>query len=330
VLGWRGPPGPDALSRYATSWALVHLLLHRRPEAFAAYQARLARGEDPDAAWRAELPEWDPATPGALAALDRTLAAYVRGPLEGAPHPAPPGADLVGSEQLMPSVEVHALRLALWSHGPEQGQAALRAEVAEALREDPDHPVALQVEAELAHADARPFARAAVRAHPDDPRAWTFLGSALDAASEQAEREAAYRRAADLAPDNAAALVNLVRALLAGGRSGEALPHARRAAALAPWSPPVLDAYAATLSDLGRCAEAIPIQQRALEVLPEGTAERAFRSFRDRLAGYAEQCRLALAPGASAPPERVERAPEVGGQRRDERDPRPGARVIER
>jgi tetratricopeptide (TPR) repeat protein len=329
VLRWGGAPQPGAHALYASSWLLVHYLANRHAAAFAGYQARLARGEDPEAAWRAELPEYDPNRRGALEALDRTLAAYASDEVVGTTHAAPAPRAVVGTEQPMPSTEVHALRLALWPQRPDQRTAPLRAEVDEALREDLGHPVALQVLAELQGGDPRPLARAATRAHPDDPRGWTFLAGALDRKEERGEREAAYRRAVELSPDNPAALSNLATALLEDGRSGEALPLARRAAALAPWSPPLLRGYAAVLADLGRCAEAIPVQRRALDVLPEGTAEQAYRDLRDRLADYSEQCRVAAASRPSPAPEHGEGAPEIGRQRGVEDDGGAGPGVVE-
>lgn len=295
LLRWDGTPGAHpALDWYASSWRLVHYLMHRRPDALAELQRRLAQGEAPDDAWRAVFPEWDPAHPATLEGLDRTLAGYVRSELRTRSRevrlPAP-GAHF---EQAMPPAEVHAVRLALWSQGPEKSAASLRAEVAEILRESPDHPLGLQVQASFPGQDAVDLARRAVRAHPEDPRAWTFLGTSLgDGDRDRPEREAAYRRAADLAPDNPAALHNLATELLEAGRSGEALPVARRAVQLAPWSPPLLAGYAAVLSDLGQCAQAIPLQQRALEALPDRAPSEARAELRGGLWRYAEQCRVA-------------------------------------
>jgi hypothetical protein len=64
--------------RYATSWLLVHFLRAKHPERLVAYARRLARGETHAAAWSAIFPEWDPGTPGAADALDRSLTRYVR------------------------------------------------------------------------------------------------------------------------------------------------------------------------------------------------------------------------------------------------------------
>jgi tetratricopeptide (TPR) repeat protein len=300
ILAWTGGNGPrPALDYYAASWLLVHFLAHERTEAFHDLQRRLARGEAPDAALAAALPAFDPRTESGLAALDRALRLHADGDLEPRVRPGPVRATVPTLEQRMPPAEVHALRLALWGIGPAKPASDLHAEIEEALREDPGHPLVLEVKAEAEHLDPLPLSRAAVAAHPDDPRAWTFLGNVLSEPSASAEREDAYRRALKLAPRNPGALHNLARELLAQGRSGEALPLARLAAQLAPWSPQLLDVYAAILSDLGQCAEAIATQRRALDVLPDRPAEEVRRAFQDRLSRYVDQCRPAAGGAGS-------------------------------
>lgn len=296
LLAWDGSgQGEDALDRYAASWLLVHWLIHHRAAAFAELQRRLVEGEAPGEAWRAALPDHDPAG-GGLEALDRLLAGYARGPLASERRELAIPPTSAHREQAVPAAEVHAIRLALWSHGPPRPRALLEAEVREALEESPDHPVALQVLAGLEGGDPVPLARRAAAAHPDDPRSFTFLGGALRGDSVRREREAAYRRAAQLAPENPAALHNLAQELLDAGRSGEALPIARQAARLAPWSPPLLAGYAAVLSDLGRCDEALALQQRALDALPERTGAETRRELLAGLERYAAQCRQGGAP----------------------------------
>lgn len=291
LLAWDGSAqGPGALDRYAASWLLVHWLVHRRPAAFAALQRSFAAGEPPADAWRAALPAYDPAAGGSLAALDRELADYARRPVEGQRRQVALPDPTRHLEQAIPAAEVHAIRLALWGHGPPRPPALLEEEVRETLAESPDHPVALQALAALRGGDPAPLARRAAAAHPDDPRAWTFLGGALRGRRAAGEREAAYRRAAALAPANPAALHNLAQELLAQGRSGEALPLARHAARLAPWSPPVLAGYAAVLSDLGRCDEALAVQQRAVDGLPERAGVETRRELLAGLERYAAQC----------------------------------------
>jgi tetratricopeptide (TPR) repeat protein len=301
LLRWDGTVGTkESLDFYASSWLLVHYLANKRAPAFAELQRRLAEGEAPQDAWRASFPEYDLARTETLIGLDRTLAWYARAELKTRARHVK--IAVVGDhlEQPMPAVEVHALRLALWSQGPDKSDGALRAEVAEALREEPHHPIALQVLASFEGQNALALARKAVSSHPDDPRAWTFLAGSL-ADHDRAEREEAYRRAADLAPDNPAALHNLAVELLEAGRSGEALPFARRAVGLAPWSPPLLAGYAAVLSDLGQCAQSIPLTQRALEALPDRASNAARVELRGSLTRYVEQCRYATVNGAEAP-----------------------------
>ncbi len=311
LLAWEGGSTPEysALDFYGASWLLVHFLAYRTPEHFADLQRRLVRGESPAEAWRGAFPEWDPARPRALEGLDLALEAYlgaeaqmryrrVRETWTGEPE-----------VRTIPPAEVHAIRLVLWNQGPDKGAGALRAEVDEALAEDPDHPIALQFLASLTGQPALPLARRAVRSHQDDPRAWTFLALSLKGDEHDAERLTAYRTAATLAEGNAAALHNLAIELLAQGQSGQALPVEREAVRLAPWSPPLLDGYAAILLDLGKCADAVVVQQRALEVLSEQASEAARQALKERLQEIRAHCRLpAPAPpsprpgGSPAPP----------------------------
>lgn len=299
LLAWDGAAGErDVHDWYAASWLLVSYLSSTHADGFAELQRRLADGQAPDEAWRAALPELDPARPGALERLDDALAAYARRPHDAELREVTVPPAIGYFEQRIPAAEVHAIRLALWQHGPEKPADALRAEVDETLAEDGAHPVALQYRAALSGEDPERLARAAVAAHPLDPRAWTFLAFSLPGPRQADEREDALRRAAELAPGNAAALHNLAAELLAQGRSGEALPVARRAAHLAPWSPPILAGFAAVLSDLGQCAAAVPVQQQAIDALPERAPSEARRALAGSLDAYARQCRLA----STAPP----------------------------
>jgi tetratricopeptide (TPR) repeat protein len=301
LLVWEGGATAThpALDYYGASWLLVHYLAYRTPERFAELQRRLVRGESPDAAWRGAYPDWDPARPRALEALDLALETYLNAEAQTRYRQVPETWSREPEVRLILPAEVHAIRLALWNQGPDKGASALRAEVSEALSEDPDHPLALQLMATLTGEPPIPLARRAVRSHPDDPRAWTFLAGALRGEEYDAERLVAYRTAATLAEGNAAALHNLAIELLAQGRSGEALPVAREAVRLAPWSPPLLDGYAAVLLDLGLCAQAVDVQLRALEVLPERSGEAASQALKDRLRQIRVQCRMV--PPSSLP-----------------------------
>jgi Tfp pilus assembly protein PilF len=303
LLEWEGgsTTAHPALDFYGASWLLVHYLAHRDPAGFAELQRRLLRGEAPAAAWRGAFPALDQALPSALESLDQTLTTYLGAEIQTRFRSVPETPIRPPLVRFIPPAEIHAIRLTLWNNGPDRGTAALRAEVNEALAEDPDHPLALQLLATLTGEPPLPLARRAVASHPDDPRAWTFLAGALKGQLHDAERLAAYQTAARLADGNAAALFNYSAELLAQGRSGEALPVARDAVRLAPWSPPVLDGYAAVLVDLGACAQALDVSRRALEVLSERAPESARQALRDRLQQIRAQCRVEPLPPASRP-----------------------------
>jgi tetratricopeptide (TPR) repeat protein len=295
LLAWEGTAGSrPSLDYYASSWLLVHWLVHERPDAFAEMRRHFQAGTPPEVAWRAALPEYDPERDAAAEALDGMLAAYARGTLATRSAEARAVPAVGYFDRPIPTPEVHAIRLAIWQFGPRKGEAALRSEVAEILAEDAAHPIGLEYLSVLDRTDPAPLARRAVAGHPDDARAHTFLAEALRGTRHAAEREAALRRAVELSPGNPAALHNLAQALLADGRSGEALPLARRAARLAPWSPFVLAGYAEVLADLGQCSAAIAVQQRAIDAIPDGASADGRRSIVARLTALEDQCRVAL------------------------------------
>jgi tetratricopeptide (TPR) repeat protein len=315
LLQWEGGPTPahPALDYYGASWLLVHYLAYRTPGGFADLQRRLVKGESPEASWRGAFPQWDPARPRALEGLDQALETYLNAEAQTRYRQVRETWDGQPEVRLIPTPEVHAIRLALWNQGPDKGVAALRAEVGEALSEDPDHPLALQLQASLTGEPPLPLARRAVASHPDDPRAWTFLAGALKGEAHDEERLVAYRTAAGLAEGNAAALHNLAVELLVQGRSGEGLPVAKEAVRLAPWSPPLLDGYAAVLADLGLCTQAIDVQSRALEVLSERSPEAARQALRDRLQQILIQCRMIKPAPPAAPPASPPASPPSAG-----------------
>jgi len=297
ILSWDGGAAKRRpVDYYAGSWLLVHWLINARPQAFAELQRQLAAGSTPEVAWRTAFPRIDPDRAGDLEALDEELLAYARGKLPVARSEGGPPSAVGYFERAFPPVEVHAIRLEIWHFGPNQSPAAFRAEVEEALAEDPTHPVALEYLAGIDRADPLPYARRAVAGHPNDARAYTFLADALQGPKYAEEREAAYRRAAELVPKNAAALHNLAEELLASGKPAAALPVARQAAELAPWSPPVLAGYAAVLASLGHCSEAIAVQQRAIEAVPDRGTPEDRRALHQGLARYADQCHTVVGP----------------------------------
>jgi Flp pilus assembly protein TadD len=298
LFAWgQAPADRPWLDAYASAWMVVRHLIDRHPEAMADLLGRLSRGETVEAAFTAAFPQYDPARPGALEALDAALDSDLAANLSLPGREIEVRAGAAYTAQPLPPAEVAALRIGLWETGPSKGEMALRAEIAAALRDDRDHPVALERLAQLDGGDSLPAARRSVGAHPGDPRAWTFLARSLRGPELAAEREAAYRRAAELAPDNALALANLARDLLDSGRAPEAVAISARAAALAPWSATLAREEASALAAAGRCSEALATQRRALELLSERGGEDERRGMRRRLGELERGCVAAGAAG---------------------------------
>jgi tetratricopeptide (TPR) repeat protein len=291
VLLWDGTPGVrPGVDFYAASWLLVHWLVHARPDAFLVLRQGLARGDDPQAAWRAALPEHDPEDPAALARLDALLDRYARGKLATTTVRGIPLRVVGYGEQPIPPAEVHGLRLALWGFRPDRRELQLRREIDEALEEDPGQPIALEYLGVVDKLDPVPLARRAVQLHPADPRGYTYLARSLTRPEDAPEREDAYRRALQLSPRNPAAYYNLGQELLSAGRAQEALGPLREAAQLAPWSTQILVGLTGALAGSGSCDEAARVARAADDTLPERITPEERRAVRDRLRSLLEPC----------------------------------------
>ncbi|MFO0584681.1 MAG: hypothetical protein U0229_20610 [Anaeromyxobacter sp.] len=298
VLRARGPLA--GAREQGLAWALVHFLAHRRAQELGRLEQRLARGADPDAAWREAFPAWSPDDPAAMAALDAEVGAYLaKGRLAAGPMSVP-SAEPEVEERPLPAAAVHALRLSLPRRDPDREDvaAAWRAELDEALAEDPANPVALGVLAERSPAEGRTLAARATKGHPGDPRAWLL---AADHAADPATREQALRRAVELAPEHPGALSELARFLAITGRAADALPVSRKAAAISPTSAPVLDTHASVLHAAGKCRQALDVQRRALDLLPDGLDTATRRPYEARLAKLEAECGGPAAPAGRAP-----------------------------
>ena len=281
-------------SHYAWSWLLYHWIWNTRPKAFAEYTARLTNAEDPARAWREVFPEFDPARPGAMRALEQTLDRYRRaGRFVSVEVKAPFDARFTVAP--IPSAEVHALLLLASGRSRKMSDDEVAAEMTEALREDPLHPVALRVTTKTP--EARRAAMLKVTAErPKDWRGWYYLGGVAD---DRAEKEAALRKAVELNPEAAVARNALARLLHETGRAKEAVKHANAALDLAPWSPAAIDTLAAVAAELGKCKEAGILQRRAIDLV-RGNARAEYEK---RLAEIEARCGAAQpTPAPSAPP----------------------------
>ena len=147
------------------------------------------------------------------------------------------------------------------SAGPNRGRRSIRAELDEALAEDPQNTEAL---VERARLDGKEPAIEKLRASADtrkgDYRAWLALAGST---RNDDERRLAYQKAAELNPESARAQEGVARTLVAEGRAREALPFANRALDLEPWNPNMVEALALTAQGLGKCAQAVQLERRA-------------------------------------------------------------------
>jgi tetratricopeptide (TPR) repeat protein len=300
LLAWRGQiDGGDPARFHAASWLLYHWLWNTRSKPFTAFQERLANGEDPATAWKATFPEYDPDSADAMARLDRELTKY-RHDAAYLPYRVEAGkVDASFTDRSLPTADVHMLLLlvrARWP-SPDAKKAIRRAEVEEALREDPFQPAALAHRATDEKKSVADAVRPSTVAHPGDFRGWLGLAAALDDKADAAEKEAALRKAVALAPDSAYANNSLAWQLLTTGRAREARPFAERALDLAPWSGAIVDTLAAVAFAVGQCKPAVILQRRAADQYGDG---RAGDEVRLRLAEYEARCGAAVAPAAPA------------------------------
>lgn len=299
LFAWR--PGVPGAHLYAASWLLVHWLVNRRSAAFAGYQQRLARAEDPAAAWKAAFPDLDPADKAAMASLDRELDAYSHSATNTPLRVVLPAVEQRLRPRPMPPPEVHALRAELFLRSllpPEEAEPRVDAEIAASLREDPSGlPLALLLGSAGRRAKALALGRSGAASRPDDWRAWALLAAGAEGREDlAAERLASLRRAAALLPDDAWALNDIAWGLVQAGAAGEALPLAARAARLAPGGPAVLDTWAAVLADVGRCPEALLAQRRAVDLIGERVSAAQAGEIREHLVRVEAQCGAAPSP----------------------------------
>ena len=306
LLAWDGTPDPAAPRREASAaWLLARFLLEEEPARLGGWLRRLESGQGARQAWGAVFPEWDEGRllgpelleARALAFLEARAAARRGRPAAvEAALAAALGEAAVAVRPAGPA-DVRLVLLEL-PRRERRSPAGLRAEVAEALREAPDHPAALRWLAQLDGLAPLPLARRAVAAHPDDWRAWAFLAAALRSeGAEPASCEAALRRAARLAPERPGPVRALAAHLAEAERAEEALPLAWQALALRPWDPAALDLYAAAAVGQGGCpvapeaASRVAVQVAALQAAPWPDDERLARA--RGLARLERRCDLA-------------------------------------
>jgi len=304
--------GPD----YGTSWALVFYLANNEGKAFNDYQRALFRGEEPDAAWQANFPDYVDDT--GLFILDGKVNKALKQVVEtqryktaSAPFVAYQGRI---EKRAMPESEVRALRAELLVGSPhpkkehESIESRALADAREALRQNPAEVRATAVLIDLAsdRKEKLQLARSATTTAPDDFRSWLLVDNALadddGSAEEEASRVSGLERAVALAPDNPWALQRLARSYAKARRGLDALPLIRKSLSLFPDSAPALDTYAMVASVQGSCPAARELERMAVNRLPHRTAEEDKRDMpptafekiilrmRERLLAYEKAC----------------------------------------
>jgi tetratricopeptide (TPR) repeat protein len=268
----------------------VHLLANRHLAELEAFLVRLARSEEPRAAWAACCAALTPRV------LDQEAADYVRGAAYTSLRvPLPPIAPRLHVRTLHPA-EARATQARLQAMG-ESGSEEARTQAVrlarEALALDGADPLAALTLCDLLGyeaPDCLQAARAAAREHPGDPRPFLLLVLALPPNQGQ-ERVEAVERAVALAPEHPVALVAVAKLRLAQGRPREALEAGRRAAQNAPGQVGPLVAMSRAREALGECKEALSLEERVLELLPEAGPSGLAPGVRERNWRLRHECR---------------------------------------
>jgi len=297
ILATRGAIGDesedDLANFYAGAWALVHYLADEERPRFTDYLHRLARAEEPSAAYAAVFPELQGQE------LAKRLHQYLqRGRLGVGRLQVPEWRGEI-SVRPLGAAELRAQRASLLLIGfgmkhDQQLRSRVRAEAEAALAIDPAHPLALAVLFALEAgqpATRLERARESAKAHPDDPRALLLLSDQLDnSPANTAEKRAVIERTVALEPESARALINLASIDLADNRAAEALPIALHAVKNDPAKAGGLMALAAAYAKNGLCAESAIAAERAFEVLPDRAPQSLLKHLRRRGAALAQEC----------------------------------------
>ncbi|WP_338872430.1 hypothetical protein [Myxococcus stipitatus] len=274
---------------YASAWLWVHYLINMHTERFDEFQTRLARAEAPRRAFEASFQGVNDLRGELRTYLTSGRSSFLTLPL-------PPVSTEVKVRELE-SAEVHVNRGLLFLRAPseltrEQRQEKARAELAQALAEDPNNVSAALLATQLSTNPAEHLARARelVKAHPEDGRAWDLLAEQLNGQSDVKTQEQARESAARLMPHDSRVLANLAQHYSMTLQPEKGLPVAKRAVELSPGSPFALAIQAALFSQVNRCPEAIAFQRRAVDMAHEAYSSAFRKELRDWLQRYVEQC----------------------------------------
>jgi hypothetical protein len=277
--------GDGQLSRYYVwSWAWVTYLENERRAEFDDFLGRLARAEEPRAAFSAAFGNLDDAK---TAVAVRELLTRIL-PTEEVALPAVSPA--LTTRPLTPA-EYHAMEANVWRSAPgtwteAQSLQFARGELAQALASEPKNPEALALAVEIGpEAERLAHARELTHVRPDDGAAWILLADALGTGAEaRDERGQAFGQALAHAGDNPYVLTR-VSAHLMNGNPKLALELSTHAVKLAPYDVHTVEVLGFAEAANGACEQARRDGTRALDLL----SERAPKAARDGIAHEFEQ-----------------------------------------
>ncbi|WP_342377721.1 DUF1570 domain-containing protein [Myxococcus stipitatus] len=274
---------------YASAWLWVHYLINMHTDRFDEFQTRLARAEDPKRAFEVSFQGVNDLRGDVRTYLMSGRSSFLTLPL-------PPVSTQVKVRELG-GAEVHANRGLLFLRAPgeltqAQRQEKARAELAQALSEDPHNVSATLLAAQLSATPEEHLARARelVKTHPEDGRAWDLLAELLQGRGETQTQEQARESAARLMPHDSRVLASLAQHYAMTLQPAKGLPSAKRAVELSPGSPFALAIQAALFLQVDRCADAIAFQRRAVDMAHEAYAPVFRKELRDRLETFVKQC----------------------------------------
>jgi hypothetical protein len=286
---------------YATSWLIVHALMHGSPQVFSSYERGLLSGSSSTDAWLAAAPA-DLRT-GIDGHLTRYLAEKRYESGRRVRWTAPP---VVATTASLDRAEMEATRALLHVAGarqqPERRQAHVaraKARAATALELDPASLDAVLVMSELEEAPGADAARRAAHAREGSWVGWLALFDELEREpSAKNERREALAHAAKIAPDEEAVLAALGRQALADRQWLDAASWFARALAFAPDDARLLRGYLEAMVHHPACGKLVAAGPPPGENRTPADQQRAW----ERLAETAESCRANQRERPARPP----------------------------
>jgi hypothetical protein len=162
---------------YATAWAMFAMLVNTRPVEFSKYTALLDRAPSAEDAWKQMFPTLTPE------AFDEELRGWIKhGRHTIVKFNVTPREWSVTKRALTDADALAARGLLRMLFSPQRTEPP--AELAEALRVDPDHVLATYLGSAIRQTWSVDDAKRLTAKHPDDWRSWWILGRAINGRGE--------------------------------------------------------------------------------------------------------------------------------------------------